>query len=289
MTAEASTAVVTLRDVIGYEDVMPSLPDQGFIDLGDMQLEYRMIGPRPDAAPTLVMLHEGLGCVGMWGDFPDKLQAATGCGVFVYSRLGYGQSSPAKLPRRLDFMHVEARETLPRLLDTIGFQRGLLVGHSDGASIAAIYGGSVQDHRMAGLVLMAPHFIVEDITSASIVELRKAYDTTDLRAKLSRWHKDVDATVLGWADVWLKNDFRQWDLSEDLAYIRVPILIVQGERDQYGTMRQVEIAQEECYCPVEVLALPDATHFPHREAPEATLKAVADFIGRALEASKTTA
>jgi pimeloyl-ACP methyl ester carboxylesterase len=266
---------------------MPPLPDQGFIDLGDMQLEYRMIGSQPDAAPTLVMLHEGLGCVGMWGDFPDKLQAATGCGVFAYSRLGYGQSSPAKLPRKLDFMHVEARETLPRVLDAIGFRRGLLVGHSDGASIAAIYGGSVQDRRMAGLVLMSPHFIVEDITSASIAEVRKAYDTTDLRTRLGRWHKDGDATVHGWTDVWLQNDFRQWDLTEDLAYIRVPILIVQGEQDQYGTMRQVEIAQEECYCPVEVLVLPDARHVPHREAPEDTLRAVAEFIGRALEAGKT--
>jgi pimeloyl-ACP methyl ester carboxylesterase len=267
---------------------MASLPDQGFVDLGDQRLEYRMIGPQPAAAPTLVMLHEGLGCVGMWGDFPDKLQAATGCGVFVYSREGYGQSSPAKLPRRLDFMHVEARETLPRLLETIGFRRGLLVGHSDGGSIAAIYGGSVQDHRMAGLVLMAPHFIVEDVTNASIVQLRKAYDTTDLRAKLGRWHKDVDATVLGWANVWLGNDFGQWDLTEDLAHVRVPMLIIQGEEDQYGTIRQIEIAQEECYCPVEVVMLPDTQHEPHREAPDATLDAIVDFVGRALKASKPT-
>jgi len=263
---------------------MVTLADQGFVDLGDMRLEYRMIGPRPDAASTLVMLHEGLGCVGMWGDFPDKLQSATGCGVFVYSRLGYGQSSPAKLPRRLDFMHDEARKILPRLLDAIGFQRGLLVGHSDGASIAAIYGGSVQDHRMAGLVLMSPHFIVEDVTSASIAEVRKAYDTTELRSRLGRYHQDGDATVHGWTDVWLKNDFRSWDLTEDLAYIRVPILIVQGEHDQYGTMRQIEIAQEECYCPVEVLMLSDAKHVPHRESPEKTLNAVVDFVGRALKA-----
>ena len=258
------------------------LSDQGFVDLGDQRLEYRMIGPRPADAPTLVMLHEGLGCVGIWGDFPDKLQAATGCGAFVYSRLGYGQSSPARLPRQLDFMHEEARRTLPRLLDAIGFRRGLLVGHSDGASIAAIYGGSVQDHRIAGLVLMSPHFIVEDITSASIAEIRNAYDTTELRARLGRYHRDGDATVHGWTDVWLNNDFRRWDLTDDLAHIRVPVLIVQGEQDQYGTMRQVEIAQEECYCPVEVLALPDAKHVPHREAPQETLAAIVDFTKRAL-------
>ena len=115
--------------------------DSGFLDIGSQRLEYRMIGPRPDAAPTLVLLHEGLGCVGLWGDFPDRLSAATGCGVFVYSRAGYGQSSPVALPRPLSYMHDEARATLPKLLDAIGFRRGLLIGHSDGASIAAIYAG----------------------------------------------------------------------------------------------------------------------------------------------------
>jgi pimeloyl-ACP methyl ester carboxylesterase len=258
---------------------MPS-PDSGFLSIGTQRLEYRMIGPRPDEAPTLVMLHEGLGCVGMWGDFPDRLQAATGLGVFVYSREGYGQSSPAKLPRPLNFMHTEAQQTLPKILNAIGFQHGLLVGHSDGASIAAIYGGSHQDHRVSGIVLIAPHFIVEDVTSASIAEMRKAYDTTELRARLARYHADVDATVHGWSDVWLKGDFRKWDLTEFLAYIRVPVLIVQGEGDQYGTVRQIEIAQEECYCPVEVALLPNAKHVPQREAPEATLKAIAEFVER---------
>jgi pimeloyl-ACP methyl ester carboxylesterase len=255
-----------------------ALSDSGFLTIGDQRLEYRMIGPRPDEAPTIVMLHEGLGCVGMWGDFPDKLQAATGLGVFVYSRAGYGQSSPVKLPRPLNFMHIEAQQTLPKILDAIGFQHGLLVGHSDGASIAAIYGGSHQDHRVSGIVLIAPHFIVEDVTSASIAEMRKAYDTTELRARLARYHADVDATVHGWSDVWLKGDFRKWDLTEFLAYIRVPVLIVQGEDDQYGTVRQIEIAQEECYCPVEVALLPGAKHVPQREAPEATMKAVTEFV-----------
>jgi pimeloyl-ACP methyl ester carboxylesterase len=260
-----------------------ALADFGFLSIGAQRLEYRMIGPRPDAAPTLVLLHEGLGCVGMWGDFPEKLQAATGAGVFVYSRAGYGQSSPVALPRPLSFMHTEAQETLPQILDAIGFQSGLLVGHSDGASIAAIYGGSHQDHRIGGIVLIAPHFIVEDVTIASIAEMRKIYDSTELRARLSRWHADVDATVHGWSDVWLKGDFRKWDLTEFLAYIRVPVLIVQGEDDQYGTVRQIEIAQQECYCPVEAALLPNAKHVPQREAPEVTLKVVADFIARVLE------
>src|SRR5262249_13967187 len=139
-----------------------TLADQGMLELGEMRLEYRMIGPRPDAAPTLVLLHEGLGCVAGWGSFAQELAAATGARGFAYSRAGYGRSSPGKLPP-VSFMHDEAREVLPRVLDAIGFRRGLLVGHSDGASIAAIYAGSIQDHRVRGLALMAPHFFTEDM------------------------------------------------------------------------------------------------------------------------------
>src|SRR5262249_30170311 len=141
-----------------------TLSDRGFLDLGSgLRLEYRIIGPRPDAAPTIVMLHEGLGCVGLWGAFPEQLAATTGAGVVGYSRAGYGQSSPVALPRPLTFMHHEACDVLPKLLEAIGFRRGLLLGHSDGASIAAIYAGSVEDHRVRGLVLMAPHFFTEDM------------------------------------------------------------------------------------------------------------------------------
>jgi len=146
------------------------LADSGFLDIGGQRLEYRFVGALPDKAPTLVLLHEGLGCVGLWNDFPEKLSAATGAGVFVYSRAGYGKSSPVTLPRPLSYMHDEARDILPRLLDAIGFQRGLLIGHSDGASIATVYAGSHQDHRVGGLVLIAPHFFTEDPGIASIVE-----------------------------------------------------------------------------------------------------------------------
>jgi pimeloyl-ACP methyl ester carboxylesterase len=271
---------VTRRASFGYERAMPSLSDQGFLDLPPLRLEYRMVGPRPDAAPTLVLLHQGLGSAGMWGDFPERLATATGLGVFAYSRQGYGHSSPASLPRALDFMHREAREILPRVLDAIGFRQGVLVGHSDGASIAAIHAGSVQDHRVRGLAMMAPHFIVEDVTMAAIRSIRQAFDAGEVQ--FARWHADAAATVHGWSDVWLSNDVRRWDLTEDLAYIRVPILIIQGEQDSFGTVRQIEIAQEECFCPVEVLMLPDTAHIPHREAPEATLNAIADFCHRLL-------
>lgn len=259
-----------------------TLADQGMLDVGSMRLEYRMIGPRPDAAPTIVMLHEGLGCVGLWSDFPDKLQAATGAGVFVYSRAGYGRSSPVALPRPLTFMHEESREVLPKVLDAIGFRRGLLLGHSDGASIAAIYAGSVEDHRVRGLVLIAPHFFTEDMGIAEIARAKDAYATTDLRQKLARWHADVDNAFRGWNDAWLDPDFRKWDITEPLAYIRVPILIVQGEDDQYGTQRQIEVAQQECYCPVDVALLPGVRHSPHREAPALLLENVSEFANRLL-------
>jgi pimeloyl-ACP methyl ester carboxylesterase len=259
-----------------------ALVDQDFLDLDGMRLEYRMIGPRPDDAPTIVMLHEGLGCVGLWNTFPDKLQAATGAGVFVYSRAGYGQSSPVPLPRPLTFMHDEAKLVLPRLLERIGFRRGLLLGHSDGASIATIYAGSAQDHRVRGLILIAPHFFTEGMGIAAIARAKEAYETTDLRTKLARWHVDVDDAFRGWNDAWLDPDFRQWDITTELAYIRVPILIVQGANDQYGTVKQIEAAERECYCPVEVSLMPDVAHAPHREAPDALLKITSEFANRLL-------
>jgi len=261
---------------------MQTLTPSGFLRIGASDLEYRMIGPSPEQAPTIVMLHEGLGSAALWGDFPEKLQAATGAGVFVYSRAGYGASTSVKLPRPLDYMDVEALDVLPKLLDAIGFRRGLLVGHSDGASIATIYAGSHQDHRVQGMALIAPHFIVEDISVTSIAEIKTAYETTNLKEKLARWHTDVDNAFCGWNGAWLDPKFRTWDISEFLAYIRVPIAILQGVDDQYGTMRQVEIAREECYCPVDVTLIPGAGHQPHREAPGATLDAISEFANAVL-------
>jgi pimeloyl-ACP methyl ester carboxylesterase len=258
-----------------------TLAPSGFLRIGDSDLEYRMIGPMPDAAPTIVMLHEGLGSAALWGDFPDKLQQATGAGVFVYSRAGYGASSPVALPRPIDYMHREALDVLPKLLAQIGFQRGVLVGHSDGASISAIYAGGVQDHRIRALALIAPHFIVEDVSVTSIAGIKTAYETTNLREKLARWHTHVDNAFYGWSGAWLDPRFRGWDIGEYLAYIRVPVAIIQGAGDQYGTIRQVEIAQEECYCPVDVTIL-EAGHSPHREAPGATLNAISDFANAVL-------
>jgi pimeloyl-ACP methyl ester carboxylesterase len=270
-------------DQFQRDNAMQGLNPTGTLHIGASDLEYRMIGPAPADAPTIVMLHEGLGSAALWGDFPDRLAAATGFGVLVYSRAGYGASSPVTLPRPLDYMHVEALEVLPELLDAIGFRRGLLLGHSDGASIAAIYAGGVQDHRVQGVAMIAPHFIVEDISVASIAEIRTAYETTDLKSKLQRWHSNVDNAFYGWNSAWLDPTFRDWDISEYLAYIRVPVAILQGADDRYGTIRQIEIAREECYCPVDVTIMAGAGHSPHREAPGATLEAILEFANAVLQ------
>ena len=259
-----------------------TLADEGFLELAPLRLEYRMIGPRPDAAPTIVMLHEGLGSAGLWNSFPDHIASATGAGVFVYSRTNYGRSSPGKLPRTVNFMHEEALDVLPRVLAAIGFERGILLGHSDGASIATIYAGSVQDHRVRGLVLMAPHFFTEDMGLAQIRRTNEDYQSGDLREKLKRWHADVDSAYQSWSGPWLAREFRVWDITETLGYIRVPILIIQGADDQYGTLKQIEVAQQECYCPVEAAILPGVRHSPHRDAPALTRDTAAAFINRLL-------
>jgi len=255
-----------------------TLSDEGFLDIPPLRLEYRMIGPRLDAGPTIVMLHEGLGSSGLWGAFPDQIAVATGAGVFVYSRAGYGKSRAGPLPRSVKFMHEEALTVLPRVLDAIGFERGFLFGHSDGASIATIYAGSAQDHRVRGLVLVAPHFFIEDMGIAEIARANAAFATGDFRDRLKRWHADVDSAFRSWSEPWLHPDFRKWDITEELTYIRVPILIVQGADDQYGTLRQLDVAKDECFCPVETAVLPGVRHAPHREASEQTLKVAVDFI-----------
>jgi pimeloyl-ACP methyl ester carboxylesterase len=257
-----------------------TLADDGFIAVGSSELEYRMIGPRPDEAATIVLLHEGLGSVGLWGDFPERLAAATGLGVFAYSRAGYGRSSPSVLPRGVTFMHEEAHDVLPGVLDALGLRSGVLLGHSDGASIATIYAGSHDDRRIDGLVLLAPHFFTEDFGVAEIARMAEAYAGTDLRAKLSKWHRDPDNAFYSWSGPWLDPAFRTWDITAELARIRVPMLIIQGDDDQYGTLRQIEMAKQNCRCPVEAVVMPDIRHIPHREAPDATLRAIVDFIGR---------
>ena len=250
------------------------------LEIDGLRLEGRWLGPGPADAPTLVLLHEGLGCVGLWSDFPQKLAQATGCGIFVYSRAGYGKSDPVPLPRPLTYMHEEARDVLPKLQDKIGFRRGMLVGHSDGASIAVIYAGMHDDSRLDGIALIAPHVFTEDMGIASIAEAKIAYEQGDLKRKLARWHHDVDCTFGGWIEAWLDPEFRKWDLTEFLPAIRIPVQIIQGEADQYGTIAQVEAIAQGCTGPVETVMLPGIGQSPHREATEAAVEAIASFVRR---------
>lgn len=243
-------------------------------------LEYACFGPAPDQAPTIALLHEGLGCLALWRDFPARLAAATGWGVFAWSRAGYGQSDPADLPRPIDYMTREAVDVLPQVLDQIGFRRGVLFGHSDGATIAAIYGGSVSDQRVRGLILMAPHFFTEPGGLASIAQARTAFDTGDLRAKLARYHRDVDTAFRGWNDAWLTPEFADWNVADVIDYFRIPTLAIQGRDDQYGTLAQITEIESRAYAPVETAILDDCRHAPHLEQPARTLAAVTEFTTR---------
>jgi pimeloyl-ACP methyl ester carboxylesterase len=247
------------------------------IEVRGRRIEAQRIGPLD--GPTLVLLHEGLGSLGLWRDFPGMLAAATGLGAFVYSRAGYGRSDPRPLPLPVRYMHDEA-ELLPEILGAAGIGDPILVGHSDGASIAIIYAGL--GHPARALLLEAPHVFTEDSGLASIARMRELYRTTDLRAKLSRWHRDVDAAFLGWNGAWLNPDFRDWNLEEYLPRIAAPILIVQGKDDEYGTERQIEAVRRGAAGSTEVVLLPDCGHSPHRDKPEQTLRAMADFVKKVI-------
>ncbi|MDE8346521.1 MAG: alpha/beta hydrolase, partial [Acidocella sp.] len=210
----------------------------------------------------------------------QNLSKATGCGVLVYSRFGYGQSAPAPLPFPLTYMHDHAHDILPRILDETGVKRAILLGHSDGASIATIYAGGRQDFRLRGIILIAPHFFVEDITIASIKAAKTAYEQTDLRVRLAKYHADVDNAFWGWNGAWLDPRFALWRIDDHLATIRVPILIIQGEADEYGTAAQIECARSEVYCPFEARLITGAKHSPQNANPAETLIAITDFVTR---------
>jgi pimeloyl-ACP methyl ester carboxylesterase len=250
------------------------------IKAGGAELEAACHGPAPAEAPTIVMLHEGLGSAGLWRDFPAKLAEATGHGVFAYSRRGYGASAPSALPLPLDYMTREAVDVLPDVLRGIGLQRGILLGHSDGASIAAIYAGSVQDHRIRGLILIAPHFFAEPAGLAAIAKAKEAYETGDLRDKLAAYHANVDNAFRGWNEAWLDPAFAKWNIEEVIAYIRVPVLAIQGVEDQYGTPAQLRALEEQLYSPADIELMDGCRHAPFLEQPERTLSIIADYVSR---------
>jgi pimeloyl-ACP methyl ester carboxylesterase len=242
------------------------------------RLEVERIDVGARARPELVFLHEGLGSVAMWRDFPRRVAHASGCNALVYSRYGYGRSEPIAGDRGVRYMHDEALATLPELLDALAIERPILVGHSDGASIALIYAGQT-GRPLAGLVAMAPHVFVEDISIASIEAARVAYETSDLRAKLARYHDDVDSAFRGWNRIWLHPDFRAWNIEAALARIDCPVLAIQGEDDEYGTMAQVQSIARNVR-DADIVELSDCRHSPHRDQPQATLDAITAFVDR---------
>lgn len=260
----------------------PPLALEGHLQVDGALLEYRHVPAAAPGRPALVFLHEGLGSVSLWRDFPDALAAATRCAAFVYSRAGYGRSTPVRLPRPLTYMQDEGRQALPRLLDAAGLEEVILIGHSDGASIALVHAGAADPGgRVRGLVLEAPHVFCEALSVASIREAREAYEAGDLRARLARHHGDnVDVAFRGWNGAWLDPDFTRWNIEELLPGVRVPVLVVQGHADEYGTAAQVRAIQAGCGGPVEVLMLDACGHAPHRDQPERTLAAMAGFVSR---------
>ncbi len=238
----------------------------------------RLPSGRIPGAPELVFLHEGLGSVSHWKDFPARVCEATGCPVTVYSRYGSGSSALLTEPRPVRYMHDEALAVLPDLLAQLQIENPILIGHSDGASIAIIYAGA-HDH-VRGLVLLAPHVFVEDLSVASIAEAKVQFETTDLPEKLARHHRDAAKTFWGWNEIWLHPEFRNWNIEEYLPQIACPVLVIQGVDDQYGTMAQVEAIKRQVAGKVEVVALENCRHSPQRDQPEAALEAIRKFVSR---------
>jgi pimeloyl-ACP methyl ester carboxylesterase len=225
--------------------------------------------------PTLVFLHEGLGSVAQWRDFPEKLASACDLGAFVYSRANYGRSSPtAPLPRPVRYMHDEAL-LLPEVLRAAGISDPILIGHSDGASISILYAA---DRPVRGLVLEAPHVFGEEVSFASIARAKEAYEKAGLRDRLAKYHENVDAAFYGWNGPWLDPGFRQWNLSDRLPRISAPILVVQGLADEYGTAAQVEAIRRGAGGKVDAALLEGCGHAPHREKPEETLAVMQAFV-----------
>lgn len=256
----------------------------GFVTAGGYSLEYTFEPPATRDAPVIVLLHEGLGSAHLWGNFKSALAQATGAGIFAYSREGYGASTPIQRPRPLDYQRQHARDVLPEVIAEIDATRIVLVGHSDGATIAALYAMAQPDPRVRGAVLIAPHFFVEDFSVREIAQTKVVYETTDLRAKLGRWHKDVDGAFYGWNDTWLDPRFpEELDMRADLASFQIPVLAIQGADDQYGTLAQIDALND---APVTVmrdtLVLPGIRHTPHREAETETVAAIKTFLEKVL-------
>ena len=242
------------------------------------RIETLWIPPSQPRSCTVVMLHGGLGCIAHWKDFPQRLAQDTGCGVLAYSRYGNGNSQPLRGKRPVSYMHHEGEVVLPEVLTNRGIVKPVLVGHSDGASIAIIFAGTFPE-RVRGLILEAPHVFVEELSLRSAVKAKADYETSNLRQKLAKYHRHVDATFWGWNDVWLDPRFRTWNLESYLPQIRCPVLLIQGEQDEYGTTAQLDAIRARVP-QAEVLWLPECGHSPERDHPETVLARMTAFIAR---------
>lgn len=247
-----------------------------FITVKGGNLEYRMVLGDAVTQPTLVFLHEGLGCVELWRDFPDRVAHALGARALIYSRFGYGRSDGLAASRTPRFMHEEALDVLPSLLDSFGIDRPLLIGHSDGASIALIH-AAISGRQVRWLILIAPHVMVEDVCVSSIARVRASYEQSGLRDRLSKYHVHVDDAFYGWADTWLMPEFRQWSIEALVDCITAPMLLIQGENDEYGTLAQLDRIEDRAKVAVTRLVLPDCGHSPHRDQQAAVLDAIVAF------------
>ncbi|MCK5424387.1 MAG: alpha/beta hydrolase [Emcibacter sp.] len=232
-----------------------------------------------DNRPTLIFLHEGLGCVDMWRDFPEKLSQMTGCSALVYSRQGYGRSDSCPLSRPVRYMHDEALDVLPELLTATGIEDHILIGHSDGGSIALIHAGAEDRTGLLGLITMAPHVFCEDVSVSSIAEAKKVFLEGNLRASLEKYHhENTDCAFWGWNDIWLHPDFLKWNIEEYLPRIKIPQLVLQGADDQYGTVAQVQSIAKQSGGSVVVQMLADCGHSPYKEQETLSLNAMKNFI-----------
>ena len=246
-----------------------------FVEIAGRRIEYRMI-PGDAALPVLVFLHEGLGAVALWRDFPEKVVKRLGAPALIYSRFGYGQSDGLLAKNTPRFMHVEALEVLPALLDALGIARPLLIGHSDGASISLIH-AAASGRPVHAVVAMAPHVFVEPVCLESIARIRETYRGTDLRQRLAKYHAHVDDAFLGWADTWLLPEFAAWSIEDLLPCITRPLLLIQGADDEYGTLAQLDRIEERATAPTSRLVLDACGHSPHRDQEAAVLDAIVGF------------
>jgi len=263
----------------GSEHVERQTRRTEYLTVAGVDLEASIYPGADPSLPTLILLHEGLGCVDMWRDFPDKLVARTGHRALVYSRQGYGRSDPCELPRPLDYMHDEAIDVLPTVVEAAGIGAHIIIGHSDGASIGLIYAGKVAGDELKALISIAPHVFCEDVTVQSIEEARLAYTDGDLRPRLAKYHvSDVDGAFLGWNGAWLDPAFRQWNIEDVLEGIEVPQLILQGQDDQYGTLDQIRAIEKQTSGPVTVRIIEDSGHSPCLDQEQESLDAIVGFL-----------